>query len=400
MRRTAISKIASLSATPVRRTIAGPNATAICQRCLQQQRYSSALTSFSKSPLAGFAPLGSRSLLSIGGADSAKFLQGLITGSITTKDGRPRQDAFYTAFLNATGRVIHDVFIYPQPQSFDASGNGPKFFIEADAGQIDILVKYIKRYKLRAKVDVRKLLPDEASIWQVWGADATQLDTPASSNSRLVMKDPRAPSLGYRVLEFGSKPPDIATERATEEQYTLLRYFNGVAEGQHEIIREQALPLESNMEMMQGIDFYKGCYVGQELTIRTKHRGVVRKRILPCIIYEKDRSPPQAMSFEPETGSPESLTADMIPQDTSIGRSEKRGRSAGKWLKGIGNIGLGLCRLETMTDLTLPGEQASSTFSIDSEFAMEWGEEDSKNTVKVKAFVPDWLRQALEESKR
>lgn len=154
---------------------------------------------------------------------------------------------------------------------------------------------------------------------------------------------------------------------------------------------------------MNGIDFHKGCYVGQELTIRTKHRGVVRKRILPCVVYPKDKPAPQTLAYhagEATDASPEAITADMIPAETSIGRSGKRGRSAGKWLKGIGNIGLGICRLEIMTDVVLPGEQAAATFSEGDEFVLEWGEEGVKEGVKVKAFVPDWLRAGMEASKR
>src|SRR5690606_18264826 len=156
--------------------------------------------------------------------------------------------------------------------------------------------------------------------------------------------------LGYRILQLGDKTPGIDLDQAPEDAYTIRRYLRGVPEGQGEMLREQSLPQESNVDFMNGIDFHKGCYVGQELTIRTKHRGVVRKRVLPCVIYDQHDAPPEALHYNPEgtgtTTTAESLTADMIPQETSIGRFEKRGRSAGKWLRGVGNVGLGLCRLE------------------------------------------------------
>ncbi|KAJ6446485.1 aminomethyl transferase [Purpureocillium lavendulum] len=395
---------------------------AVCPSCCrrlqlrqQQQRRSFAAVSSPspshappppKPPSAGFAALPSRQLLAVSGPDASKFLQGIVTANVAQSDGLPRTDGFYTGFLNATGRVVHDVFIYPFRAGSGIPVEDDGFLIEADASQMGRLAKYIKRYKLRAKVAVRNITPDEVTVWQSWD-DATGY-SPQASESRMVLKDPRAPGLGHRVLQLNGKTPELDLEQASEEAYTIRRYLHGVPEGQDEIIREQALPLESNMELMNGIDFHKGCYVGQELTIRTKHRGVVRKRILPCMIYSRDKAAPQSLIYEPgePEGSPSSdppverLTADMIPGETSIGRFGKRGRSAGKWLAGVGNVGLGLCRLEIMTDVVLPGEQAAATFTPDDEFMLEWGEEDSKSSVKVKAFVPEWVRRGLENSQK
>ncbi|KAK5990128.1 Putative transferase CAF17 [Cladobotryum mycophilum] len=371
----------------------------VCRSCRLQRRQFASSTAPPKPIPAGIAALPSRQLLSVAGPDAAKFLQGIVTANVLSEKGLPRSDGFYTGFLNATGRVLHDVFVYPFHNGSGVPVEGDGFLIEADAAQMGALAKYIKRYKLRAKVNVRSLTADEATVWQAWDDQSgTKLDIIANE-SRIVLEDPRAPGLGYRILQLGShKTPEIDLEQSTEDGYTIRRYLHGVAEGQDEILKEHALPLESNMEYMNGIDFHKGCYVGQELTIRTKHRGVVRKRILPCVIYEKDKAVPQTLMYEPESVSPESLTADMIPAETSIGRSGKRGRSAGKWLKGVGNIGLGLCRLEIMTDVVLPGEQAAATFKPGDEFDLTWGEEENKNSVKVKAFVPDWLRHNLSES--
>ncbi|KOS22451.1 putative transferase CAF17 [Escovopsis weberi] len=372
----------------------------VCRSCLLQSRRSISVsltaTPPPRPPSAGLAALPSRQLISVAGTDAAKFLQGIVTANVLSKQGLPRTDGFYTGFLNATGRVLHDVFVYPfQKDGFGVLGGEDGFLIEIDAAQMNALARFIKRYKLRAKVNVRALTADEANVWQAWD-DAAPLEI-GGTDSRIVLRDPRAPGLGFRILQYGSsKTPELDLDRSTEDAYTIRRYLHGVAEGQDEVLKEQALPLECNMEYMNGIDFHKGCYVGQELTIRTKHRGVVRKRILPCVIYEEDKGVPQALIYEPEVASPESLTADMIPAETSIGRSGKRGRSAGKWLKGVGNIGLGLCRLEIMTDVVLPGEQAAATFTPDNEFSLEWGEVDSRKNVKVKAFVPDWLRRGMD----
>ena len=302
---------------------------------------------------------------------------------------------YYAGFLNATGRVVHDVFIYRDLQGLGGAnvtdaGDGEAFLVEVDAGQADRLAKYIKRYKLRAKVNLRKISPDEISVWQAWDDAAsneyeTQSKITKNDASRFAMRDPRAPGLGYRLLQTKGQTPTLDLETSTQDAYTVRRYLHGVAEGQEELLRETALPQESNMDIMNGIDFHKGCYVGQELTIRTKHRGVVRKRILPCIVYPKTAAQPQSLTYDPDA----SIPAETIPTEKSIGRFEKRGRSAGKWLLGVGNVGLALCRLETMTDVTLPGElAATSGYNVEDEFVIEWGGEGEEQGVKVKACVP------------
>ncbi|KAF4979648.1 hypothetical protein FZEAL_4205 [Fusarium zealandicum] len=371
----------------------------VCRSCRSQRRQFATTLPPPAPPVSGLAQLTSRRLISIAGPDAAKFLQGIITANVSAQDGQPRTDGFYTGFLTATGRVLYDVFVYPNHNASGASSEEPGFLIEVDADQAKTLAKHIKRYKLRAKLAVRLLAEDEAAVWHAWD-DSNALNWGSVvDQAKLTLQDPRAPGLGYRFLQLDQKAPSLELERSTEDAYTIRRYLHGVAEGQDEISRETALPQESNMDTMNGIDFRKGCYVGQELTIRTKHRGVVRKRILPCMVYEKEHAPPAELQYHADGDAAllESVTADMIPRGTSIGRFEKRGRSAGKWLKGVGNIGLGLCRLEIMTDVVLPGETAAATSTLEDEFVLDWGEEGSKMGVKVKAFVPDWLRKGLDE---
>lgn len=377
------------------------NAGLVCRSCRQQRQFATSLSPPAPS-ISGIASLTSRRLISIHGPDSVKFLQGIVTASVASKDGLPRNDGFYTAFLTATGRVLYDVFMYPN-HGLGASADEPGFLIEVDADQAQNLARHLKRYKLRAKLSVRLLAEGEATIWHAWDdSNTTSWDAITASSNLKILQDPRAPGFGYRFLQLDDKTPEVDLERTTQDAYTIRRYLQGVPEGQDEMAREASLPQESNMDMMNGIDYRKGCYVGQELTIRTKHRGVVRKRILPCVIYDKHEAAPSSLQYNPDaaTASLEGSTAVMIPKDTSIGRFEKRGRSAGKWLKGVGNIGLGLCRLEIMTDVTLPGETAAASYNPEDEFVLDWGEEGSRSGVKVKAFVPDWLRAGLDAEKK
>lgn len=361
-------------------------------------------------PPSGLVALSSRRLISVSGPDSPKFLQGVITQNILPPDSSSSSDSItaagsYGAFLNATGRVLHDVFIYRDPRG---GTPGESFLIEVDAAEATRLERHIKRYKLRADFAVRLLAPGEVTVWHGWddkGSGAAAAVVREVPHQILHMKDPRAPGLGYRILTEAGREPAVDLERAADEDvYRVRRYLMGVPEGQSELLREGALPLEGNLDVMGGIDFRKGCYVGQELTIRTKHRGVVRKRVLPVMIYgaEGGEEQPQQPEYLPN-GKGGLTTASSIPTDTSIGRLGKRGRSAGKWLRGVGNVGLALCRLEIMTDVVLPGEPAASSYTPADEFVMEGqaGEDGSDPfKVKIKAFVPEWLRRGLDEQQK
>ncbi|KAL2123949.1 hypothetical protein VTJ04DRAFT_314 [Mycothermus thermophilus] len=389
----------------------------------------------------GLTRLTSRQLISISGPDAAHYLQGVITtnlfpGSPPSKK-KPelehlRRDAgFYTAFLTAQGRVLYDVFIYRDPSAPIEDAEKSSWLIEVDKNEAANLLQHIRRYKLRARFDVKLVEEDQAQVWAAWDDTSSSkglLSSALSSSSVAVqMPDPRAPGLGQRILVFSSSPggadPDHQIPIVSEEAYHLRRYLYGVPEGPAELPPSQALPHESNIDLVTSpvpaIDFRKGCYVGQELTVRTEHRGVVRKRILPCLLYPEDSQPPPSSSsssseqqqqtddvpsllaklYQPSISSPSSLTAADLPHEASIGRANKSGRSAGKWLRGIGNVGLALCRLESMTDVALPGEKTGGTgvvYSPEDEFVVPLGGEAEGKKVKVKAFVPGWFRRGLE----
>jgi folate-binding protein YgfZ len=286
--------------------------------------------------------------------------------------------------------LLNDVFIYPDLREGKGEGS---WLIEVDGKEVERLAKHIKRYKLRAKFEVKVLEVGERKVWSVW-EEGTGKWTAHSLGGQSVEtreageevggEDTRAPGMGRRLILPGDQKPEVEMEETGEESYRIRRYLKGVPEGQDELVRESALPQESNIDFMGGIDYRKGCYVGQELTIRTHHTGVVRKRVLPVMLYGIGESLPEILEYLPE----KQLGVEKIPRETSIGRVEKRGRSAGKWLGGVGNIGLGLCRLEIMTDVQVSGEGGG--YKESDEFKLEWDGEDGQETVKVKAFVPPW----------
>ncbi|KAL2159555.1 hypothetical protein VTH06DRAFT_2124 [Thermothelomyces fergusii] len=419
---------------------------------------------------AGLAELRSRKLISVSGPDAAKYLQGVITANLTPGHAGPnpasehiRTDAgFYAAFLTAQGRILHDVFVYRDPRD-PSRPPGHSWLIEVDAAEADRLQTHIKRYKLRARFDIRVLDDGEARVWHAWDDNsvagpspvetATTLSPHASSPTTIItVPDTRAPNLGHRILTLSPSPPPSPEAAGggrlpllPEAAYTLRRYLHGVPEGQAELLHGQALPHESNLDLTGAVDFRKGCYVGQELTIRTEHRGVVRKRVLPCLLYPDDdhhhdgpsptttTTTTTASSSSPSSFYPlyraeiaPGLGADMVPAEASIGRVGRRGRSAGKWLRGVGNVGLALCRLETMTDVALPGEPgAPASAGAADQFVVSLGgggdaDADADGVdpaaadgaghdggraaaaprVRVRALVPDWLRKGLAEKER
>lgn len=310
----------------------------------------------------------------------------------------------------------------PKTEAEAASTDDPGWIIEVDKNEVAGLMKHLKKHKLRAKLNLRALEDGERTVWSSW-KDHTEpkwaaynLESESSSPFSLTSPiagcvDTRAPGFGSRLVTPGdadlrSHLPDesqVAGNEVGLDSYTVRRILHGVAEGQNEIIRESALPLESNMDMMRGIDFRKGCYVGQELTIRTHHTGVVRKRIVPVQLYAGDQGgvgQGDVPVYDPTTELP------LPPSGTNIMKSGgRRGRSAGKFLTGVGNIGLALCRLEMMTDIVLTGDGVQ--YSPGDEFKVSWSKASSNNSedgvpeeqqsgeVKLKALVPSWTREFI-----
>ncbi|KAL9028974.1 MAG: hypothetical protein Q9196_002734 [Gyalolechia fulgens] len=365
-------------------------------------RYISTTASHSASPYpprppsTAYAHLTNRALISVHGPDAAHYLQGLTTSNIKTTASSSRS-GFYSAFLNAQGRVLYDVFIYPAHQSaaFRASNGGtekeePGFLIDVDKAHAEALRAQLKRFKLRAKISVRMIDPGEWHVWSTWGGEDDITGNAANLQAEAIgCEDMRAPGMGRRTVTYdGQRPKHGSGEETSVDTYDMRRILNGVPQGHDEIISGEALPQESNIDYMGGIDFRKGCYVGQELTIRTHHTGVVRKRILPVQLYAMDESPPEALEYKPESSF-------VLPGAAqNIGRVNTSGRSAGRWLKGVGNVGLALCRLETMTDVRLTEE--ASQWSPENEFKMSWQLDGGKEKeLKIKAFVPEWHKNRV-----
>ncbi|KAF2873693.1 hypothetical protein BDV95DRAFT_567559 [Massariosphaeria phaeospora] len=337
---------------------------------------------------AGFAPLPDRRLISLSGPDAAKFLQGLVTNNVDSN----RRTPFYSAFLDARGRVLWDVFVWVYPE---LAANDWACYIEVDGGEAEALAKHLKRHKLRSKISMKLVEENEVRVAAAWGLPSAELQHAAIIAS---LEDPRALNFGFRCLyKEENGLPEAATSLTVPVvdtiQYHMRRYLHGIAEGPKEIPRESALPMECNIDLSNGIDFKKGCYVGQELTIRTKHTGVVRKRMLPVQLYleQADIGKATLPDLDPTWNhKPIKSGADIKPLDEE--GNVKKGRAAGKFIAGIGNVGLALCRLEMMTSMRVSAEGGS--WKPNAEFGVQREEADGvEKPVKIKAIAHQWFQE-------
>ena len=221
-----------------------------------------------------FALLPHRSVIAVGGDDRVGFLQGLISND-TTK-ATPGH-AVWAALLTPQGRFLNDMFVV------DASpgGDAGTLLLETERERAAALVKKLSLYKLRSKVTVedRSAALDVAVVFGAAAGNALPID----GTSAFV--DPRLEGLGVRVLAPAGQAATLLAARGFVETsvdaYEALRLEAGVPDGSRDLKVEKALLLESGFDELNGVDWKKGCYMGQELTARTKYRGLVKKRLFP-----------------------------------------------------------------------------------------------------------------------
>jgi tRNA-modifying protein YgfZ len=229
-----------------------------------------------------------RGVIEIQGEDKAAFLQGLITNDIHRVTP---ERAIYATLLTPQGRFLYDFFIVEKDGSY---------LLDVQAARLEGLLKKLSLYKLRSKVT---LMPrPDIQVFAVWGDGvATSLDLveEAGAAQKGVFIDPRLVDLGVRAM---SEAPPKGFLLSTPQDYDLHRLRLGIPEGGKDLIPERAILLESGLDELNAISWTKGCYMGQELTARTKYRGLVRKRLFPVIIEGE----------APETGTEISLGGDPV----------------------------------------------------------------------------------------
>lgn len=213
-----------------------------------------------------------RGVVKVAGEDARNFLNGLVTTDVDRlKPGLGR----FGALLTPQGKIIVDFLITEAP-----AGHGGGFLIDCPKALADTLATKLKFYKLRAKVTVDNL-SDDLGVLAAWdGQPAAQPD--------LAFADPRNGALGYRILipeDLKQKLSDlIGAELVDAAEYETHRIALGVPRGGLDFMYSDAFPHETNMDRLAGVDFDKGCYVGQEVVSRMQHRGTARTRSVKVLL--------------------------------------------------------------------------------------------------------------------
>jgi folate-binding protein YgfZ len=199
------------------------------------------------------AHLPDRAVLSVSGADRVGFLNGLVSNDVgQVAPGR----AVWAALLTPQGKYLADFFILADAGSL---------LLDVQAGQRDMLAQKLSRFRLRADVAIARL---DLAVHAAWNGPPPQ--------AAFAAPDPRLPEAGWRVL---ADAPLAAT--AGQADWDLHRLRLGLPDGTNDLEPDKTVLLEAGFDELGGISWTKGCYMGQELTARTRYRGLLKRRLLP-----------------------------------------------------------------------------------------------------------------------
>jgi folate-binding protein YgfZ len=251
---------------------------------------------------ARIASLPDRALVRVSGPDARTFLNGLVTQEVLTlQPGELR----FGALLSPPGRLLFDLFLFGQDDGV---------LLDVAADRRDALIQRLSLYRLRADVTIQ---PDDGTVQVVWPASA---DTPGTS-------DPRLADLGNR--HYGTPLPPKADAADWHDHRLSL----GIPDPARDGGTDTTYPIEANFDLLHGIDFSKGCFVGQETTSRMKRRGAIRNRMLPL-----------------------EVEGDLPRFGTEVLNGDRR---AGQTLSGQGSRVMALLRLDRLDgELTVDGRPA------------------------------------------
>ena len=227
----------------------------------------------------GYVVLAERGLVSLRGDDARGLLQGVISTDI---ERVTPASVSYGALFTPQGKYLFD-FVIVQI--------GDALLLDTERTRLDYLIRRLLMYRLRAKVEIEDR-SDELEVAAVLGDDlAARLDLPAQPGAArpvkdgIVLIDPRLAQLGGRaVLPRGHSAAaleEVGFAALPPAAYEEARLALGVPDGSRDLVVDRSTLLESGFEELRGVDFQKGCFVGQELTARMKYRGLVRKRLMP-----------------------------------------------------------------------------------------------------------------------
>jgi folate-binding protein YgfZ len=204
-----------------------------------------------------------RGVIEVAGADATGFLQRLITNSVLDI---PKGEGRYAGLLTPQGKLLFDFFVVPLPEGADAG-----YLIDCAGEQTVDLVKRLNLHKMRAKIAIEDKSKDFA-VAAIFGGEV------ATGIEGVFYRDTRGPSMGLRVIV--PREALAKLDRAEASRYEAHRVTQGVPKGGVDFRYGDAFVHDVNLDLMNGVDFKKGCYVGQEVVARVHYRNSARKRIV------------------------------------------------------------------------------------------------------------------------
>ncbi|MEX0923403.1 MAG: folate-binding protein [Rhodovibrionaceae bacterium] len=273
-------------------------------------------------------PLADRGVLRISGPDARSFLQGIVSNDV---EQASESHAIWSAFLTPQGKYLHDFFLVESPLAEE----GGALLLEGERERLPDLMKRLRIYKLRSKAEVEDVSESHAVFALLGDAVLKTLELPEAPGAAtpfgggVAFADPRLAAAGARAVlpaeSAAQTLQDAGFLLGTHADYDRVRIPLGLPDGSRDMEIDKAILLENGFDELQGVDWKKGCFLGQELTARTKYRGLVKKRLLPV---EIEGHPPEG--------------------ETAITRD---GKEVGELRSHIDGWGLALLRLQQIEDL-------------------------------------------------
>ena len=199
------------------------------------------------------AALPARAVIAITGEDRVGFLQGLVSNDVAV--AAPGH-AVWAALLTPQGKWLADFFIL---------SDGARLLLDCERAQLPMLQQRLTRYRLRSRVALNDA---DLAVYVAWDGEPEVTEIAAH--------DPRLPEAGWRVLAA-----DPIVTNSSADDWDLYRLGLGLPDGSRDLESEKSVLLEAGFDELNGVSWTKGCYMGQELTARTKYRGLVKRRLVP-----------------------------------------------------------------------------------------------------------------------
>jgi len=243
------------------------------------------------------ARLDDRAVLAVEGEDRVAFLQGLVSQDMALATPGI---ALWSALLTAQGKWLADFFVFAEAD---------RLLLDVEAAQAEMIATRVLRYKLRSRVSITRLPWVVQVAWDGAAPEAT---------GAIIAADPRLEAAGWRILAAAPLP-----ETASAAAWDGYRLALGLPDGSRDLEAEKTVLLEAGFDELHGISWTKGCYMGQELTARTRYRGLLKRRLVPVRI-------------EGPTPAPGTVVVSDV-------------RDVGSMRSAAGNRGLAVLRLDSLS---------------------------------------------------